>query len=441
MKAIQKVISFLAFMLLAIPAAVLAVPTFTSEIEVNGHRMFVTGDALEIVRGDSLVLDLVVKATNVDDVDGNPNNDKLEDLRWRAWIGGYEPDVVEAKSDMFDLREGVDHLETLTLQVPSDLEASGDYTLHVELINGDVDKSYPLKLLVSRDRHRVDIQDVLVSPSTSVNAGDSVFVTVRLENMGDRKEEDLKVTVSAFGQSTSTYVNELAAFEISNEDEESSDSTNALLVRVPREAPAGDYELLVDVNYNRGRNTASARKVLHVAGKAPSEAPGAKVDALVSVDSSAQSVAQGGDVSYKVSFANVGTATQIFSVRATGTQLWADASTVPSFATVAPGQTGEVIVYLKVRSDAELGNKLFTLQILAGDKPVKELAVGAKVTEGKAAAPTGSAINDLLSTSTLKLGFVALVVLLVIVGLVLALRKLKEDDDYPLEPKDGQTYY
>jgi len=41
----------------------------------------------------------------------------------------------------------------------------------------------------------------------------------------------------------------------------------------------------------------------------------------------------------------------------------------------------------------------------------------------------------------MKLAFVGLVVLLVIVGLFVAFRKLKEDEEYPLEPKDGQTYY
>ena len=427
MKAMNKVLSFLVSMLLVLPVAVLAVPTFTSEVGVNGHEMSV-GETLEIVRGDSLELDLAVSA-----------DEPVENVRWRAWIGGYEADVIESRSSMFDLKDGVTRLHSLTLELPSDMDASEEYTLHVELMNGNVDYSFPVDLLVSRDRHRVDVQDVLVSPSSSVNAGDSVFVTVRLENMGDNKEEDLKVTVSAFGQSMSTYVDELAAYEISNEDEEDSDSSSALLVRVPKDAQTGDYNLNVEVSYNRGRDSVTATKVLHVSGRAAETA--SEVDALVSVDASTQSVAQGAESSYRVSFANVGTETQLFSVRATGTQLWADSRTEPSFVSVAPGQTGEVVVYLKAHSDAELGNKLFRWQIYAGDKPVKEVAVGARVTEGSQAAPTGSVVSELLSTSTLKLGFVALVVLLVIVGLVVALRKLKEDDDYPLEPKDGQTYY
>ncbi len=428
MKAIRKVMSFLISMLLVFPAAVMAVPTFTSEVKVNGHEMSV-GETLELVRGDTLDLSLAVSA-----------DEDVNDVRWRAWIGGYEADVIETRSDMFDLNDGVTRLQDLSLELPSDMDASEEYTLHVELMNGNVDYSFPVELLVSRDRHRVDVQDVLVSPSTSVNAGDSVFVTVRLENMGDRKEEDIKVTVSALGQSASTYVDELAAYEISNEDEESSDSSNALLVRIPKDAATGDYDLNVDVSYNRGRDSVTAKKVLHVTGRTAAQGTSA-VDALVSVDASTQSVGQGAEASYRVSFANVGTETQLFSVRATGTQLWADSRAEPTFVSVAPGQTGEVVVYLKAHSDAELGNKLFTLQIYAGEKPVKEVAVGARVTEAKQAAPTGSVVSDLLSTSTLKLGFVALIVLLVIVGLVVALRKLKEDDDYPLEPKDGQTYY
>src|SRR3989338_5776062 len=277
MKAINKMLSFLISMLLVFPAAVMAVPIFTHEVTVNGHLMS-DDETLEMVRGDSLDLELAVSAS-----------EDVNNVRWRAWISGGEDFIEVMSPEQFDLKlndagEPVTNIKDgkLTLQLPADMDASEDYTLHVELINGDVRAEFPVQLLVSRDRHRVDVQDVLVSPSTSVNAGDSMFVTVRLENMGDRKEEDLKVTVNAFGQSTSTYVNELAAYEEPNEDEESSDSSNALLVRVPKDAQTGNYNLNVEVSYNRGRDSVTATKVIQVTGKAVAES-NTNVDALVSV--------------------------------------------------------------------------------------------------------------------------------------------------------------
>lgn len=184
---------------------------------------------------------------------GNSTSDKV---RVEAWIGGYEYGRIDDESEIFEIEPNVTYRKTLTLEIPEDLDANDDYTLHVEVSNDDdnVEKEY--KLRVQEIRHRLDVLDVLLNPGSNLEAGDNLFVIVRLENLGAKKEEDIKVTASIkdLGVSTSTYIEELTAVEDPDEDEETSMSSNDLFLEIPEDAKEGLYNLNVNVEYNRGRS-------------------------------------------------------------------------------------------------------------------------------------------------------------------------------------------
>ena len=65
-----------------------------------------------------------------------------------------------------------------------------------------------------------------------------MLATVRVENKGQKDEDDVKVTVSipALGLSATDYIDEV------EEDEE--EETEELFIRMPKCAEAGQYELL-----------------------------------------------------------------------------------------------------------------------------------------------------------------------------------------------------
>ena len=423
----KKILSILAVMLLAIVAipAALAV-SFEATAKINGHELDST-TVLDVERGETLDLDLAVEA-----------DEDVKDLRWRVWVGGYE-DLIEEKTSLFDLKANVTKVKSLSITIPADVDADEQYALHVELINGNVDYEVPLNIEVSKTRHLLTVTDVLVSPSKTVKAGDSVTVNVRVENMGSYREDaTVTVGIPALGVSASAFIDDLA--ELNDEDQGDFDntaSTGKMVLALPANAAAGTYDLTVDVVYHRGRNKTSAKQTLTVAGEATAEP--ATVEGVITVDATTKTLAQSEEKAYKVAFANLGKTAQLYTVRVVGTQLWADARVEPSLIAVPAGQVAEAVVYLKANDDAELGNHVFAMQVRSGNDLVKEIALGAKVTEkAQTAAPAASLLQY---SSTMKLAFVGLVVLLEIVGLFVAFRKLKEDEEYPLEPKDGQTYY
>ena len=207
------------------------------------------GNTVYVERGDEISVD--VRLSGVDD--GDDSTETVTDVQVKAWLGGYEYDDVTVTSEMFDVEESVNYRETLKLALPEDMIAEQDYTIYVEIFDdvNSVRESYTVR--VSADRHLVDIMDINLE---DVDAGDYTTATVRLENMGDHKEEDVKVSLSIadLGISVSEYLDELAWDEIDNEDEEDSGEVT-LTFEVDDCVEAGTYEALVTVTYNRGYDT------------------------------------------------------------------------------------------------------------------------------------------------------------------------------------------
>jgi len=105
-----------------------------------------------------------------------------------------------------------------------------------------------------------------------VEAGDYTTVTVRLEDMGDNKEENIKVTVSVpeLGIEKSTFLDELTSDEMDNEDEESSEDVS-LTFQIPESTETGEYEVVVLVEYNNGYSSLEESTSLSVEGDASEE--------------------------------------------------------------------------------------------------------------------------------------------------------------------------
>ena len=260
-----------------------------------------------------------------------------------------------------------------------------------------------------------------------------VFVTVRAENLGSKKEDDIKVTASIpeLGVSASNFIDELVTqlqedAQRLDDNEESSDSIN-LILRLPEDAPTGNYNVNVVIEYNRGHDFATETKQIFVQGQ---EKVAVGPQAIVNVDSSSKDLTAGQETMYRLTLANLGDARGVFSVELDGEDLWADSRVDPGFITLEAGRTGEANIYLKSKDGAKPGNYNFVARVMMGSNIVREVNLNARVVEQQ------QSFNDL--KTVLAVVFIVLVVVLIVLALVLAMKKGNGKEPSTVE---GQSYY
>lgn len=399
-----------------------------NKIEVNGVDV-TNGDTIYVERGDNVEIRIEFKSTSA-----------YQDVNVKAWLGGYEYSDVEDISSMFDIIPAITYSKFLNLQLPDDMQASEDYKLHIEVYNNDDSKEVvvPVKLQVQETRHKLNIQDVMIRPSTNVDAGRPIFISVRLENMGAKDEKDIKVSASIpeLGISSRDYIDELVNEQednnCGNDDCQSSASSNELYLRIPDDAKTGDYDVKVEVTYNRGHSTLTKTEKIFVTGSKTVEEK--KAEAIISIDTTSQTIEQGQEVAYKVMFANLGSTKNVYSVEVTGTSSWADSRVEPSFITVDPNTTGEVFIYVKAKDNAQAGDHSFNVKVMSNNNVIKEATLTTKVSEKQ------FAFGDLRSV-LITIGIILIVILIILV-IILAVRKSSEGRSETEQGMiEGQTYY
>ena len=364
------------------------------------------------------------------------------DVRVKAWIGGYEYDDIETTSDLFNVQSNVIYVKNLELELPEDMDATEAYTLHVDAYSqsgNEVEYTNVFTLMVSPERHLIRFIDTIFNPGLSVEAGQPLFTTVRLENLGDKKEEDIKVKVSipALGVSAVKYLDELTSDELDNEDEEDSGEVEDIYLVIPKDAKTGIYDVVVDAEYNRGHDVESKRYLINIKGKveAPVDAlpgtitPTGLVTAVISVDSETKQVQSGESAVYKIMFANLGQDAKTYTIELSNVDFGVT-RVDPAVLTINPDQTAEAYVYLSVDKNAREGMHLFNVNVKSGNQLVKEFNLGSDVNTG----------TNVDAKNVLEVVFVVLLVVLVILGIVVIVKRLGKGRE-PEESTGGQSYY
>lgn len=213
------------------------VPVAITQAEIDGTEIEPFGfNQLDIERDSEFTLKLELESW-----------EDAKDVEISAEITGYEfNDVKEIRDRIgpFDFDANVTYVKKLQLSLPDDVDLD-DYQLRVYLSdrNGWT-MSYNYALRVNTERHELKIEDVILNPGYSVQAGQALLTTVRLENKGQKDQKDVKVTASipALGISATEYVEEIEK----NDEEE----TEELFLRLPKCAEPGVYEMTVDVWFN-----------------------------------------------------------------------------------------------------------------------------------------------------------------------------------------------
>ena len=427
-----------------------AIVALTSTAQADAEHYFIkkvlvdnidiTGSSLDVKRGDMINIEIWVQGKLGNNT--NSTSNLVPDVRAEARIIGYEFGEIAARSGLFSIEGDNLYKKTLSLSIPKDIDASEKYTLRVEVADSRDEDRREFDVHLDEQRHSLNIFDIALNPSSRIQAGQPLFPSVVVENLGAMKEENIKVTVSVpkLGISAVNFIDELVPELVEerqrfDRNEESSQRVDFLL-RMPEDAKSGEYDLQVEVLYNRGHSVLSATRKFSVQGVEAKK----EVDTVINIDSTSKSVKQGEEAVYKVMFANLGNERGIYSVQVDGVS-WAQSRTEPGFVTVGPDSTAEAMIYMKPNDNTEPRNYVSVVRVLLGREIINEFTLNTNVLEGEEA-------EEESATSALKVVlaviFSVLVIALIVLGLIIAFRKIKsneEEEQVSNVPAEGQTYY
>lgn len=384
-----------------------------------------------------------------------------EDVQIQALIMGYEHgdserNLISDFTSTFDVRANRSYQKDLSLTLPGDIK-TGELKLRV--IVSDKSSSTWVRdynLDIEAEKHLVTIKDIMLDPSNEVESGDALLTRVRVKNMGDRDEEGVKVTISipAIKVEQTTYIDEL--------DEDDSETSDELFIRLPECVDTGLYVVTADVEYDDGYETVTEDTVLKIIesdmcaenkeDKKNSEdkKPEVEEQTIITIPGKQEVKLGTTGAVYPIMISNTGSEKKTYTLEISGIDSWGTYKIEPaSVVTVGARKTDAVYLYVSADEDSGDGEKTFVATVSSGSD-IEQIPLTADVVasdDGSSSTPTGniiggSGITDWTKIKQgLEIGLVVLVVLLVVLGLIIGFNKLRGNEEEPEEEISGQTYY
>jgi len=401
----------LVFALTLVTAAASALPVVIEQVEVDGTEVFSTGfNSLDIERGQDV--DVTIEFTVLEDV---------ENVELFVFLSGYEYNDKESISQVlgpYDLQEDRRYVREATLTLPFDLDVD-EYKLRLVMANRngeEIVERYDLQ--IDTPRHALNIADVLFVPGQTVRAGEGLITKVRVENRGQRDEKDVRVKVSIpdLGLTQQGFINEI-------EDMDEQEETEDLLLRIPTCTEAGTYDAEVTVEFNRGRE-----QLKETYGITVLESDLCNRDSTpkttITLGTDLQTIKQGESGIYSVAVQNTGSTSTAYNLVVSAPEGVSYKISPTSATVLAAGQAQTFYLFVEVGKDATEGPNVLTVSLNAGNQELQQLSLTANV--------EGSSVSV---KRVLEVGLVVLIVLLVVIGLIVGLSRLRGDGD------DKATYY
>ena len=420
-------------------------------VEINGDPVFLGNKVVEVKDQNGVIVgqDIVweVNPANPDDdvsvpsisVDEGQTIDVVtrlytgasaeQDIEVEAKIKGYDYGTLSDSTPLFDMTANTQKTVRLSIDLPKKLEKR-IYWLHLAVYSGDTAPvTQIVKLNIEPAKYGLDIADVSFSPGNTVKAGRSLLTTVLLQNYGNNKENDVKVTVAIpqLGVSATEFV-DVVSTDNSNIDYE---DVPEMFLPIPATAAEGDYEVRVTAQYRNFMEVVTKTLNLHVL--ANEMFPTSQEETLVlAVGPEVQNVAAGSTGTYAVALTNEGYSSKAYTLQVV-TGDWALASVSESLVVLEPGKNKVVYIDVTPNANAAAGEHVASLAISSGSDVLQTIGLRANVV-APAAPVQGSKVS---LRSGLEIALVVLVVLLVIIGLIIGFSRLRKDEDEDEE----QTYY
>ncbi|MBS3175839.1 hypothetical protein J4457_01235 [Candidatus Woesearchaeota archaeon] len=419
-------------------AALLCAPVLAQSLPITINNVQV--DDVEVIANQANSLDIERGQTVEVEVRFSPTAD-IDDLQLQGSIYGFEYNDFLPMTDTlapFDADANVTYVKKLHIKISDEVEEDR-YNLRLIFADRNSDlliSNYPLKLDVPRDS--LQVEDIVTFPSQTVQAGRALLVTVRLENKGEKDQDDVRVEtgISQLGVSNVDFID-----EIESEEEE---ETEEILLQIPACAESGKYELQVKVYYDEGYETVTESVPVNVVGgescptnrgNQRSGQPSDKENepqTMIIVGSQLETLKQGGEgVIYPITLTNNGRSSATYTLMVQGVTFGEVRVSPTSTIVLESGASQTLYVFIKANKDASLGPNVFTASVVSAGTTLNQVSLTANVVEGDASS---------LQT-VLEVGLIVLVIVLILVALVVAFRKGKGDEEDQDDVATTETYY
>lgn len=416
----KKVLLLTLFVFVALVASsfvsAATIPVNDVKVEVNDHDVELQGETevrLNLRRDNQISVEVEFEA-----------EDDADDIKLRAEIIGYEHDrrdLLMDQTEYFDVKENNRYIRNFNLNLPT-LMDKGEYTLTVEFLKRNAEgKRFSFPLIIDTPDNAMEIRDVIFTPGNTVKAGTSFITNVRLRNVGDDEQDNVKVTVAIpeLGRVDALYIDEIEAEEYK--------TSEGLVINVPLCAEEKEYEVLVLVDYNdfaQESQKYNVRVTKNDACAADSSLQAKDFNAQAVVSSA--NVATGQKVSFPVILSNPSDESKTVILSPNGADDLGNVKVSPNWVVdLAPFSTMTAYVEVTPAKDAAQGGHAFTISATDGSS-TKELSFQANV---KGASKAAASSNWVL------ISVVIVAVLLIIIIIIVLFNKMSSDDD------DDEDYY
>lgn len=384
-----------------------ALPVSVDSVEIDGSLLLPNGvTRLDVEKGADLNIEITLSATAV-----------AKNIEVEAFIAGFEFNDIDRVADvtpLFDVLANVTYVKRLVVPIPEDMEQD-EYKLRVMVSdrnNNEIIQTYNLVLDVPR--HLLKVEDIVLTPENEVAAGGVLLAAVRIENLGGKAEEGVKVQVSIpeLGVSATKYVDEVGR----GDEEESED----VYLRLPECVTPGVYAVVATVYYaDKHRTATGSSRILVTKNELCSddsewEDGSEEPKIAVTVGSMVLSAKVGGQTVFPITMVNNGVTSKSFSVTPS-IGSWASVQVSPTaMAVLSAGKSQTFYVSVVPNEQAGIGRQGFSVSIMSGSDVLQQLVLEVDV-GGVAGKKKSTGLKTVLE-GVLVVLFAVLIILALLVG-------------------------
>ena len=267
---------------------------------------------------------------NIDNTDDNDMDIALEAILYNI-DEDEEVENIEVEEEEVEEGKDEDFKFELTIPFDEDLDTDDTFILYIKAFeDGDEDENCnydSIEIEIERESHEVVITDFQINPSV-VSCGDTVSFTTDVLNVGEKDEDDVKVSIiqNTLGINLFSEI-----FDLEKHSDKDNDAVKTFSYKIPEDASEGSHLIQAKVTFD-GSNTNSVFQSLTI-----QNCDGTVSGDVLSLPQTSYTTTIGSSFSVGYIITNTGSTSETYTVEVTPSGSWA--SPVTESVTVSAGQS------------------------------------------------------------------------------------------------------